>query len=396
MFPALAMTSQLSAAQRNDGRLWATAFGLSLVLNAGIVLLAGFSILQLEKFQPTRIVATPPAETLTFIAPELAAEAPKSAGNPAEPVAPVPAVDPAFARTSEDQRGKRPDRAPFIGERDTQATSNTPPNPSAPAMPAQAGIDPRHPGDIETTESRFRDGELTADSPLTPDSPLPPAPLAPNPSPLPPATADRGQETPTPGTADKLTPPPPSETLATGPHPVDIPVPKETADENPKAGPPQLPKEGQPDTPPNPNDIKETKSTPQAQDTPKPPAFRGYQRKTAIQGSISRTGRSALDVEDSPLGRYQASISRAVELEWQRNCIRYRDYITPGFLTVRFFVDAKGKVRNVDFVGAMQTGQQQKGFTLNSIRDAAIPAMPPELKKDFQEEPLELIFNFYF
>jgi hypothetical protein len=56
----------------------------------------------------------------------------------------------------------------------------------------------------------------------------------------------------------------------------------------------------------------------------------------------------------------------------------------------------EGTVRNVDFVGAMQTGQQQKGFTLNSIRDAAIPAMPPELKKDFQEEPLELIFNFYF
>ena len=395
MFPALAMNSQLSAAQRNDGRLWATAFGLSLVLNAVIVLLAGFSILQLEKFQPTRVVVTPPAETIKFIAPELAAAAPKPV-DPAEPPTPLPSPDPAFARTSEDQRGQRPDQPAFIGERDTQATSNTTPDPSAPAMPAQAGIEPRHPGDVETTESRYQDGELTADSPLTPDLPLPPAPLAPNPSPLPPAIADQGLETPTPGTADKPIPPPPSETLATSPHPVDIPVPKETADENPKAGPPQLPKEGQPDTPPNPNAIKETKSSPQVQDTPKPPAFKGYQRKTAIQGSISRTGRSALDVEDNALGRYQASISRAVELEWQRNCIRYRDFITPGFLTVRFFVDAKGKVRNVDFVGAMQTGQQQKGFTLNSIRDAAISAMPPELKKDFQEEPLELIFNFYF
>jgi hypothetical protein len=388
------MTSQLSPAQRNDGRLWATAFGLSLVLNALLVLLAGVSILELQKFQPTQIVATPPAETIQIIAPEIAAADPASAAE--EPPVPLPPADPAFTRTSEDQRGKRPDQPAFIGERDTQATSDTTPDPAAPAMPAQAGIDPRHPSEFETTESRYQDGELTTESPLVPDSPEPPAPLVPNALPNPPATASRGQETPATGTDTELTSPPPPERLATSPNPVDVQVPKPTPDENPKPGPAQRPAEGQPDAPAEPDEIKEKPSPPQPQNTPKPPAFKGYQRKTAIHGSISRTGRSALDVEDSPLGRYQATISRAVELEWQRNCVRYRDFITPGFLTVRFFVDNKGKVRNVDFVGAMQTGQQQKGFTLNSIRDAEIPAMPPELKKDFQDEPLELIFNFYF
>ena len=126
------------------------------------------------------------------------------------------------------------------------------------------------------------------------------------------------------------------------------------------------------------------------------PAFKGYQRKAAIVGSISRTGRSALDVADSPLGRYQAVISRAVEQEWQRNCVRHRDFITPGFLTVRFFVETNGKVRTVQFVGTMETGEVQKGFTLSAIRDAKIPAMPAAVKKDFDKEPLELIFNFYF
>jgi hypothetical protein len=124
--------------------------------------------------------------------------------------------------------------------------------------------------------------------------------------------------------------------------------------------------------------------------------FSGNQRKKAIVGSISRSGRSALDVADSPLGRYQAVISRAVEQEWQRNCVRHRDFITPGFLTVRFFVETSGKVRTVQFVGQMETGEVQKGFTLNSIRDAEIPAMPAAVKKDFAKEPLELIFNFYF
>ena len=44
----------------------------------------------------------------------------------------------------------------------------------------------------------------------------------------------------------------------------------------------------------------------------------------------------------------------------------------------------------------METGEVQKGFTLNSIRDANIPAMPANLKKNYEKEPLELIFNFYF
>jgi len=125
------------------------------------------------------------------------------------------------------------------------------------------------------------------------------------------------------------------------------------------------------------------------------PAFSGNQKKTAIRGSISRTGRSSLDVADTPLGRYQAIISRAVELEWQRNCTRHRDFITPGYLTIRFFVEASGKVRRVQFVDG-QTPEIQKGFTLNSIRDADIPPMPAALKDDYAKEPLELIFNFYF
>ena len=53
-------------------------------------------------------------------------------------------------------------------------------------------------------------------------------------------------------------------------------------------------------------------------------------------------------------------------------------------------------MRSVQFVGDMTTGEVQKGFTLNSIRDAKIPAMPAAVRKDFVKEPLELIFNFYF
>ena len=126
------------------------------------------------------------------------------------------------------------------------------------------------------------------------------------------------------------------------------------------------------------------------------PAFRGNQSKTAIHGSISRTGRSALDVVDTPMGRYHAQISRAVELEWQRNCVRRRDYIVPGYLTARFFLNAEGRVTSVNLIGEIEGGEIQKGFTLDSIREAEIKPMPADVLKELEGNSLELIFNFYF
>lgn len=199
----------------------------------------------------------------------------------------------------------------------------------------------------------------------------------------------------TPGAPSVHSTAPPSEKLLEGPNPVEVQVPREVATEEKIKPTPD--KQPAVNSPPAPKPTEFTKTTGVSKTKPsKDPAFKGFQRKTAIVGSISRTGRSAMDVEDSPLGRYQAVISRAVEQEWQRNCVRHRDYITPGFLTVRFFVETGGKVRSVQFVGDMETGEVQKGFTLNSIRDAEIPPMPPALRKEYEKEPLELIFRFYF
>ncbi|MEI6674558.1 MAG: hypothetical protein WCO57_05220 [Verrucomicrobiota bacterium] len=400
------MTSHAAIAPRSDGRLWAVALGLSLLCNAAILLLAGLAVVQSQQYQHPNVDPAVPMETVRIIAPELAAqaEAPATAATTdtaaAEATAAATAArDPEFMRTADDQRSKRPDKPAFIGERDTQATSDATPNPNAAAMPAQAGIQPRHEGDIETTESRYQDGVLSDATATVAESPQPsgaPAPPAPEMAPAPPAVATRGEPTETPGVDEKLAPPPAAGHWVEGPNPVDVAVPLTNEEGPPKGVAQTLPRAGTPEALPTPDDVKASPAAASPQETPKQSAFRGNQRKTTIQGSISRTGRSALDVEDTPLGRYQATISRAIELEWQRNCVRYRDFITPGYLTVRFFVDAKGKVRNPQFVGVMQTGQQQKGFTLNSIHDAVIPAMPPEVRKDFVKEPLELIFNFYF
>lgn len=349
-----------------DGHLWMIAAGLSLVLNLCLLTFAGLAAIELKKSAKPAEDSRPSDEPAVATIELVPAEAPDTT-RMAESSARR------FARTSPDQAAPPPENPGFIGERDTRAASDRPADAAAPPMPSQAGIRPRHAGDIETTESDYRDGALTA------EAPEPTAAQAAPPTPVQPIQAP---------TATGAASPPPRPALLDGPHPVDVPVPEQAAvEESIKTTPQARPATPSPD-------VRQTLKP--AATASKDPAFRGHQRKTAIIGSISRTGRSALDVEDSPLGRYQAAISRAVELEWQRNCVRHRDFITPGYLTVRFFVETSGKVRTVQFVGDMETGEIQKGFTLNSIRNATIPAMPATLRREFTEEPLELVFRFYF
>lgn len=380
-----------SPSRQGDGRLWALALMLSLSVNLGILGIVGFTMIKSQLLRKTQVSTTPPptvSETTMTILPEFFTAA-------AEPKLPSPTA-PEFARTSPDQSAPPPETAPFIGERNTQATSDRSPVAAAPELPSQTGIAPKNPQDFETTESDYQDGKLESDQVATPlASPsLPPVP--PVPDPIVAEKSNNSPKTERPGNDDIRAVPPPPERLLSGPSPVDVPVPKAPEDSKaPKATVEKRPRDGASKA----DEISPTKPATTQPATAKPvtdPGFRGNQRKTAIIGSISRTGRSALNVADSPLGRYQAQISRAVEQEWQRNCVRHRDFITPGFLTVRFFVETSGKVRTVRFVGEMETGEVQKGFTLNSIRDAEIPAMPAALKKEFDKEPLELIFNFYF
>lgn len=400
------MTDFASAARQREGRLWAIAFGVSILGNLLILAFAAVIAISSEKFykEVRQAAETPEKPASVLISPEMiqkvtenAASSTTAAAAP-QPLARTAAPD--FTRTSEDQTGKRPDRPVFIGERNTEATSDAAPDPNAPAMPSQRGIEPRDSSDIETTESRYQDGAL--DGPATPSESTPPQAASsagspgqqPDASPQPPTEASNDQtasdsENPDTEEMKKSTGP---EDLVQGTSSVDVEVAKPTPEKTlPPAPTPQTPSES---SQPAPDEQNPAPANPASK--PAESGFRGHQRKTAIQGSISRTGRSSLDVADTPLGRYQAAISRAVEREWQLNCLQYRDFITPGFLTVRFFVLPTGKVKSVQFIGQMETSQQQKGFTLSSIRDAPIPPMPKEIRSEYSEDPLELIFNFYF
>jgi hypothetical protein len=374
------MNGWLSCGGKGEGRLWLTAFVLSLLINLGLLLVLGLGLLESHLLGRRNEAMRPVmAEPVLTIVPEIAASVvvPEAKNAPAKP---------RFARTSDEQQASEPVKnAPFIGERSTRAASDRAPTPSAPAQPSQKGIKPRDANDIETTQSQYQDGELTQPNKARESQEA-------SKSNTKPSACERENKTSSPPAKSA----PQRSGLVQGPNPVDVGVSTEELKKPiaPDARPQEALREA-----PKPEPVAEEKPkeiSPRPPEPKKDKEFRGNQRKTAMVGSISRGGPSALDVADTPLGRYQATISRAVEIEWQRNCVRHRDFITPGFLTVRFFVETSGKVRSVQFVGDMETGEVQKGFTLNAIRNAGIPPMPKALRKEYDDEPLELMFRFYF
>lgn len=364
----------------DDFQLWLTAFLLSSFLSFLVLLGGGLLFTTWSWF----VVDYEPAEPSK---PESMATIYIEAPAPEEVSKMLEASKPKFARTTDDQVApKREEKSEFIGERNTQATSDRAPDQSAPLMPSQKGIEEDRP--IETTESRFQDGEI-ADVITEPSSSSLPQEVSSDVNPAKVETVGQTDLT-KPGDAIEEVVAPIREKLLEGPNPVDVQVPiEEGVNENIKVKPEQ-PKVQQ--SLPKPKVVEEAIP----KEEPKSKTFSGFQRKTSIVGSISRTGKSALNVDDTAMGRYQATVSKVVEREWQRNCVRHRDFITPGFLTVKFFLDTDGRVKSCEFVGEMETSEIQKGFTLSSIRDAEIPEMPDELKKAYQDESLELVFRFYF
>jgi outer membrane biosynthesis protein TonB len=367
------MASYAPSMTPNQGRLWLISFLVSLVICLLGFLLFGFlSLSSLVLSHSTPIKRAVEEQIVILLTPKV------NARPAVAPTAPTPPAKKQFARTSADQESAPPIDTPFIGDRDTIATSDANPIPGAPEMPSQSGRDPRKPNDIETTQSRIQPGDLEHQS-LAKKPPTPPAPT----QPVPPTVTTPLETLPKP-IADDITQKEqvkiPDQKMLTGDQPIERNLPKEEIKPKEKQETAELPKP-KPDSP---------------DAAAKEPGFRGNQEKTKLSGSISRKGKSALNVANTAMGRYHAALSRAIEAEWNANCTKYRDLISPGIITLRFVIDENGKVRSVNVVEMVDAGEIQKGFTLNSIRQAKLPSIPNDLKKELDGEPIELLYNFYF
>ena len=300
-----------------------------------------------------------------------------------------------FARTSADQEGAPDADTDILGERDTRAASELPATPGAkPNTPAQDGVAPLYPGHVETVSKKYQEGSLGQDA--------------------------QGEESEVPQEASASK----DDALADDEPQLDVPqpdviVPEEESSSEPKdkhlAVGEELPAprgdEGDKQIAEDPKEEKSPRERPNegahqeadkkkivdgAEQEPKKGGFRGYSRQTRVTGSINRQGKSALNVKNSPLGRYQALISKAVELQWRRNCEQHRDHIVPGVISIRFYVDQSGGVSGIKFQEVIGANFIERGFTQRALRQVELPKMPESVQEELKGESLELIYNFYF
>jgi outer membrane biosynthesis protein TonB len=292
-----------------------------------------------------------------------------------------------YTRTSKEQAGTPDQDTDLIGDRDTRAASDMAPTLGAdPNKPTQAGDNPLYQGQVETVTRKYQDGSVGMDSRGEETERPQEATASMNKTP---GVDEVPQVTPEPPKPlKKDTSQPKNKHLKVGDH---LPTPnavKEKVLEKPKEK--ILPKAQL-----NQSEQKNTKGK-KVDQSPKKDGFSGHSRKNKITGSISRRGKSSLNVKNSPLGRYQAQVSKAVELQWRRNCEQHRDYIVPGVISLRFYVDAKGKVSGIKFQEVIEGNYIEQGFTQRAIRQAKLPRMSKSVIKELKGEPLELIYNFYF
>lgn len=384
---------------QRDAGLWLAALGLSMLMNLAFLLVLGLWALSELRLKPEPKVAEKESRYLS-IEPVFS--------EPAEDV--VEAADRGrtrpMVRTNPDDQTTPPEDAPFQGEHDTRAASEKAAVPDGPEnLPNQEGVKPVF-DELETTESDYQDGELDSDAVASPAAVAESAPVAPMPA------EDAAEETTAAAGRDGVEGGVKAEgegeaeeevleektRLAEGPLPVDRPVPMdEMAEEKPEESPQEAKEaKGGEVAGEAAEKVEDQPKPPATPDVPRQPGFRGNQKRTELRGSISRSGRPALDVEAGPLGKYHAAISRAIEQAWQRQVVRNRDYITPGVIRVRVVLDPQGKVRTVATVEEFGIGVIQKGFTHAAIREADLPPMPAEVRRDLQGEPLELLYNFIF
>lgn len=129
---------------------------------------------------------------------------------------------------------------------------------------------------------------------------------------------------------------------------------------------------------------------------PRDGGFAPQMKKTRVRGVISASGPGSLNVENTPLGRYEATIYKRLERTWQIENNRNRSLIAPGNISLYFAVNPDGTVKNQRQLSMNGASQTQWGMILRALNDIEIPKMPKEVIKELDGDALELTVTFNY
>ena len=300
-------------------------------------------------------------------------------------IAPIQLQPEGYQKTSEAQESEvAPDNAVLIGERNTIAASEQPGGEEGLALPTQEGEKPRRderhlfnsefsPGEEEGNPSK----EAVKEETLAGD----------------PNAATEETKIPVEASQPVEEQGVPKEELLTSDNVIEVPMKEGKQEEKEETLPKESEKEREPEV------AKQGEggdADRRIKEKVEDGGFRTEAKKTRVEGTISRRGRSALDVESTAIGKYKARVNRVIETEWQRLCVVHRDHLLPGILTLRFYLDKNGRVSGIRYLDVFHASEMQKGFTMQAVKQPKLPAMPKEVRKELEGEPLEFRINFNF
>ncbi|HEY0793402.1 MAG TPA: energy transducer TonB [Chthoniobacterales bacterium] len=124
-------------------------------------------------------------------------------------------------------------------------------------------------------------------------------------------------------------------------------------------------------------------------------AYRPQQILRRMEGNLSTRGRSSVDAVGTPQGRFQKAVQDAVGSRWYYYIQQRSDLINVGTVQISFAVTPEGRVEHARVV-SNTSNETLANSSLQSVLDARIPPMPPELAPLVPGSGLEFTFSFNF
>lgn len=143
---------------------------------------------------------------------------------------------------------------------------------------------------------------------------------------------------------------------------------------------------------PRPTPVEKTKTTTRPAKT----ADAGFQpetRVTRLRGNVSNRGKSSLEANATPLGRYKKQVSDAIGSRWYYYVNSQMGLLNIGTVEIRFTVTPEGKIKS-PLVLSNSSNESFASVSLASVVQAEVPPMPPEVAKLIENGRLEIDFSF--
>ena len=126
---------------------------------------------------------------------------------------------------------------------------------------------------------------------------------------------------------------------------------------------------------------------------PARPSYRPMTRATRLSGSIDSRGKASVSALATPLGRYRKAISDAVGSSWYYHIGSRMDMFSLGTIKVLFTIEKDGKARNPRVL-SNSSNESFEIVTIESIRAAEIPPIPPDVLPVLDGGRIEIDFSF--